>query len=375
MGTLWKYFAVTILAFCLVGVYAMAAFNLKVFNPIAEILDDYSFTDFYYKLQAGAGVQDTSRIVTIVDMTELRKRRDFADLFMEVNALKPKAVGVDVVFEGYKEEDLEGDTLLDMAVKQLQNFVFSYKIIDSMEGETVHSFFTPSDSVTEGFTNMPRQLYGGMKRSVSIGREVGGVVQPSFIKRVADIYAGQEVTALADKDLNINFSPKYYRVVPYDSIFENRDLIEDHLVLIGAMKEEGDMHYTPQGKIAGVELLAYAAETMLMQSEIKHASTGVTIIVSFFVVFFSVILLSKYKDFTTKKKTLGHVLLSTSLVRGLLVCGWVSVIVWITFLLFCRYNYSISLVIAMSAIALIYMATNLYDSIKDIRLFKKNKES
>lgn len=375
MGTLWKYFAVTILAFCLVGVYAMAAFNLKVFNPIAEILDDYSFTDFYYKLQAGAGVQDTSRIVTIVDMTELRKRRDFADLFMEVNALKPKAVGVDVVFEGYKEEDLAGDTLLDMAVKQLQNFVFSYKIIDSMEGETVHSFFTPSDSVTEGFTNMPRQLYGGMKRSVSIGRDVGGVVQPSFIKRVADIYAGQEVTALADKDLNINFSPKYYRVVPYDSIFENRDLIEDHLVLIGAMKEEGDMHYTPQGKIAGVELLAYAAETMLMQSEIKHASTGVTIIVSFFVVFFSVILLSKYKDFTTKKKTLGHVLLSTSLVRGLLVCGWVSVIVWITFLLFCRYNYSISLVIAMSAIALIYMATNLYDSIKDIRLFKKNKES
>ena len=336
---------------------------------------DYSFTDFYYKLLDGAGDRDTSRIVTIVDMTELRKRRDFADLFMEVNALKPKAVGVDVVFEGYKEEDLEGDTLLDMAVKQLQNFVFSYKIIDSMEGETVHSFFTPSDSVTEGFTNMPRQLYGGMKRSVSIGRDVGGVVQPSFIKRVADIYAGQEVTALADKDLNINFSPKYYRVVPYDSIFENRDLIEDHLVLIGAMKEEGDMHYTPQGKIAGVELLVYAAETMLMQSEIKHASTGVTIIVSFFVVFFSVILLSKYKDFTTKKKTLGHVLLSTSLVRGLLVCGWVSVIVWITFLLFCRYNYSISLVIAMSAIALIYMATNLYDSIKDIRLFKKNKES
>lgn len=375
MERLWKYFAVTILAFCLVGVYAMAAFNLKVFNPIAEILDDYSFTDFYYKLQAGAGVQDTSRIVTIVDMTELRKRRDFADLFMEVNALKPKAVGVDVVFEGYKEEDLEGDTLLDMAVKQLQNFVFSYKIIDSMDGETVHSFFTPSDSVTEGFTNMPRQLYGGMKRSVSIGRDVGGVVQPSFIKRVADIYAGQEVTALADKDLNINFSPKYYRVVPYDSIFENRDLIEDHLVLIGAMKEEGDMHYTPQGKIAGVELLAYAAETMLMQSEIKHASTGVTIIVSFFVVFFSVILLSKYKDFTTKKKSLGHVLLSTSLVRGLLVCGWLSLIVWITFLLFCRYNYSISLVIAMSAIALIYMATNLYDSIKDIRLFKKNKES
>lgn len=373
MNQLWRYFIVTILAFCVVGIYLLAAFNMKVFNPVAEILDDYSFTDFYYKLLDGAGKRDTSRIVTIVDMTELRKRRDFADLFMEVNALHPKAVGVDVVFEGYKDEDLEGDTLLEMAVKQLHNFVFSYKIIDSMEGETVHSFFTPSDSVNEGFTNMPRQLYGGMKRSVSIGRDVGGVVQPSFIKRVAEFYAEQEVVPLSDKDLSINFSPKYYQVVSYDSLLEYRDLIEDHLVLIGAMKEEGDMHYTPQGKIAGVELLAYAAETMLMQSEIKHASTGVTMVVSFIVVFLSVVLLSIYKRFTASKKSLLRVFLSTTLVSGLLICGWLSLIVWMTFILFCRYNYSISLAIAMSAIALIYIAENLYDTIKTTIEYKRNK--
>ena len=373
MNQLWRYFIVTILAFCVVGIYLLAAFNMKVFNPVAEILDDYSFTDFYYKLLDGAGKRDTSRIVTIVDMTELRKRRDFADLFMEVNALHPKAVGVDVVFEGYKDEDLEGDTLLEMAVKQLHNFVFSYKIIDSMEGETVHSFFTPSDSVNEGFTNMPRQLYGGMKRSVSIGRDVGGVVQPSFIKRVAEFYAEQEVVPLSDKDLSINFSPKYYQVVSYDSLLEYRDLIEDHLVLIGAMKEEGDMHYTPQGKIAGVELLAYAAETMLRQSEIKYASTGVTMVVSFIVVFLSVVLLSIYKRFTARKKSLLRVFLSTTLVSGLLICGWLSLIVWMTFILFCRYNYSISLAIAMSAIALIYIAENLYDTIKTIIEYKRNK--
>ncbi|MBQ8706180.1 MAG: CHASE2 domain-containing protein [Paludibacteraceae bacterium] len=375
MSRLWRYFIVTILAFFVVGIYVLAAFNLKVFNPVAEILDDYSFTDFYYKLLDGAGKRDTSRIVTIVDMTELRKRRDFAQLFMEVNALHPKAVGVDVVFEGYKDEDLEGDTLLAMTVQQLQNFVFSYKIIDSMEGETVHSFFSPNDSVNEGFTNMPRQLYGGMKRSVSIGRDVGGTVQPSFIKKVSEIYAGQEVIPLADKDLSINFSPKYYQIVSYDSLLENRDLIEDHLVLIGAMKEEGDMHYTPQGKIAGVELLAYAAETMLRQSEIKHASTGVTVVVSFIVVFLSVILLSLYKQFVSSKKTLFHVILSTSLIRGLFICGWLSLIVWVTFILFCRYNYSISLAIAMSAIALIYMAENLYDTFKTTIEFKRNKKN
>ena len=376
MDKLWRYFAVTCLAFGIVGIYVLAAFNLKVFNPVAEILEDYSFTDFYYKL-LDTGERETSRIVTIVDMTELRKRRDFAQLFMEVDALHPKAVGVDVVFEGYKEEDLEGDTLLANTVKQLHNFVFSYKIIDaeSMEGETKHSFFTPSDSVTEGFTNMPRQLYGGMKRAVSIGRELGGKVVPSFIKKVVDLYAEQEVVPLADKDININFSPKEYHIVPYDSILENRDWIEDHLVLIGAMTEEGDMHYTPQGKIAGVELLAYAAETMLRQSEIKHASTGVTVVASFIIVFLSVILLSYYKSFTTKKKTLFRVIFGASLIRGLLIAGWLSLIVWITFILFCSYNYSISLALAMSSIALIYMAENLYDVIKTLSVFNKEKKN
>ena len=120
MDKLWRYFAVTCLAFGIVGIYVLAAFNLKVFNPVAEILEDYSFTDFYYKL-LDTGERETSRIVTIVDMTALRKRRDFAQLFMEVDALHPKAVGVDVVFEGYKEEDLEGDTLLANTVKQLHS--------------------------------------------------------------------------------------------------------------------------------------------------------------------------------------------------------------------------------------------------------------
>ena len=375
MAKLWRYFAVTVLAFSIVGIYVLAAFNLKVFNPVAEILEDYSFTDFYYKL-LDTGDRETSRIVTIVDMTELTKRRDFAQLFMEVDALHPKAVGVDVVFEGYKEEDLEGDSLLAATVCQLHNFVFSYKIIEaeSMEGETVHSFYTPNDKVNEGFTNMPRQLYGGMKRSVSIGREVGGKVVPSFIKKVVDIYAGQEVVPLSDKDVNINFSPKYYHVVPYDSIMEYRDLIEDHLVLIGAMTEEGDMHYTPQGKIAGVELLAYAAETMLRQTEIRHASTGVTMVASFIIVFLSVILLSHYKAFTTRKKTLFRVIFGASLIRGLLIAGWLSLIVWVTFILFCSYNYSISLAFAMSAIALIYMAENLYDTIYNIIVFKKEEK-
>lgn len=372
MGKAWRYLAVTVLSYCVVGIYVMAAFNLKAFNPIAEILDDYSFTDFYYKLQDGASKRDTSRIVTIVDMTELTSRRDLADLLMEIDALHPKAMGVDVVFEGYKD-DVLGDTMIAVAARSVHHAVFSYKIIDSMDGETVHSFFMPNSSIVEGFTNIPRQLYGGLKRSLSIGREVDGKMQPSFIKQVAEIYAGQEVVPLANRELNINYSPKYYHVVAYDSVAAYRDLIEDHLVLVGAMKEEGDMHYTPQGKMAGVELLGYAAETMLRQTEVKTAPMWLTFLLSFVLVLLSVILLSWYKQLISRKKTLLTVLLATSLARGLVIAVWLSLIVWVTFILFCRYNYSISLLYAMSAIAFIYIGENLYDTIKDLVLFKKKK--
>ncbi len=369
----WRYFAVSVLSFCVVGIYALAAFNLKVFNPVAEILDDYSFTDFYYKLLDGSAQRDTSHIVTIIDMTELTSRRDLADLLTEVNAMHPKAVGVDIVFEGYKE-DVLGDTMIAVTARAMQNTVFSYKIIDGEREETVHSFFMPNDSIVEGFTNMPRQLYGGMKRSLSIGRETGGKLKPSFIKEVTEIYAGQEIMPLADKDLNINFSPTYFHVIPSDAIFENRDLIEDRLVLIGAMKEENDMHYTPQGKLAGVELLGYAAQTMLRQTEVKTAPTWLVLLLSFLLTLATAILLDKYKSFTSRKKTLFNVILSASLIKGLLLCAWASIIVWITFILFCKYNYSISLAYGLSAIAFIYMGENLYDTIKDIFVFKKDKK-
>ncbi len=370
----WRYFAVSVLSFCVVGIYALAAFNLKVFNPVAEILDDYSFTDFYYKLLDGAAQRDTSHIVTIIDMTELTSRRDLADLFMEVHALHPKAVGVDIVFEGYKE-DVLGDTMIAVAARTVKNFVFSYKIIDGEREETVHSFFMPNDSIIEGFTNMPRQLYGGMKRSLSIGRTTKGELRPSFLKKVSEIYAGQEIVPLADKDLNINFSPTYFHVVPYDAVLENRDLIEDRLVLIGAMKEENDMHYTPQGKIAGVELLAYGTQTLLRQTEIKTAPTWLVLLLSFLLTLITAIWLDKYKKFTSRKKNLFNVLLSTSLIKGLILCAWVSIIVWITFILFCKYNYSISLAYGLSAIAFIYMGENLYDTIRDISIFKKEKKN
>jgi CHASE2 domain-containing sensor protein len=190
---------------------------------------------------------------------------------------------------------------------------------------------------------------------------------------VADIYAGQEVVPLAAKELDINFSPVFFHVVPPDSVLACRDLIEDRVVLFGAMKEEADMHYTPQGKIAGVKLLAYAVETMLRQNQIRHVPEWLTVVVSLLIVFVTVVMLKWYGKIR-QKKTLMRVLLSASLFKGLFLFVWLSILVWAAFILFSRYQVSINLTYALAAVAFIGMANDLYDTLKDLITFKKEKK-
>jgi CHASE2 domain-containing sensor protein len=373
---LWRRSVVTALAFGIMGLYAVVALNVKVFNPISKAFADYSITDFYYDMLA-TGTPDTSNIVTIVDMTELPNRRTLAMALEEIAECKPKAVGVDVVFEGLKEFDELGDRMIDDVAHAQPKTVFSYKLItDSWDGheyhQTVRSFFADS-LITQGYTNMPRNLYGGMKRQLSLGCYVEGELVPSLIKRVADEYAGEETMELADKNVRINFRPMEYKVVPPDSIMEYRELIEDRIVLFGAMTEEADMHYTPRGKIAGVKLLAYAIETLLKHNEIKEVPLWLTWVISFLVVLIAVVFLERYDRFVAKRSTLTKVVFGSILVKGLVRFAWIAIFMWLAFLLFSLFNISLNLAYAVTAIAFTVSANNLYDQLS--KYFKEKKET
>ena len=110
--TMKHYVMATIIAFCIVAIYALFAINLKILNPLVQALKEYSITDFYYQVIGIGEERDTSRIVTIVDMTELTDRRDIAYALREVQEQQPKVIGVDIVFEGLKPDNPEGDSLI-----------------------------------------------------------------------------------------------------------------------------------------------------------------------------------------------------------------------------------------------------------------------
>ena len=83
-GWFWHHLVSTAFAFSIVAIYALLAFNLKIFNPLVQVIKEYSITDFYYQVIDTNEERDTSHIVTIVDIGDLRDRRDIAYALSEV---------------------------------------------------------------------------------------------------------------------------------------------------------------------------------------------------------------------------------------------------------------------------------------------------
>lgn len=352
---------ITILSFIVAGLFALFALNLSVFNPIAQVVKDFEMTDVYYHILQDGDITEESSDVVIVDMSELYSRREIAATLDAIARQHPKAVGVDVVFEGLKEDTL-GDAMIWETASKYDNIVYSYKLLDYQNdsigyAESVHSFFAGELPVLEGFTNMHRNLYGGLKRQLTLGRRCQGKMQPSFITQLVNTYEGKKAYQPLDKDLNINFSLRNYRVIQPDSVEAMGDVLRDKVVLFGAMKDEYDMHYTPLGKIAGVELLAYAVDTLINQTEVKGTTEWVMWVVSFLIVLFTEMVFAFYKSRVMRiKNRFWRFFLSATFFRSYLMFLWMALWMWAGFIFFCKYNYSLNFGWAFSAMAFLVLA-------------------
>ena len=352
---------VTVLAFCIVGVLAGIALNTGFLDPAAKVIKNFSMSDVYYQILQEAGEADENNDIVIVDMSELHKRRELAKLLDDIEEQEPRVIGIDIVFEGLKEDSIGDEMIWDVAGKY-DNMVFSYRLVDYQDDKTgyadaIHSFFAEALEVEEGFTNMQRDLYGGIKRMLSIGRKYHGTLQPSFITKAANRYLGMEAVAIEDRDMTINYTPTRFTVVPFDSVKYQATKLKDKLVLFGAMKEETDMHYTPLGKMAGVELLAYSIQTLLEHKEVYELPLWLVAVVSFLLALLTQIGWTSYTDFAGRRKNIiAKLCLSNSFTKAILFFLWVSFIVWLAFIIFFKFDVNISLGLGLSGIAFLSLS-------------------
>jgi hypothetical protein len=345
-------------AFAAMGIMGCIAMNMSFLNPVAQTMKDFTLTDIYYHVLQDYGRIDTSRVITIVDMTDLHSRADIADVLEEIESMNPKVVGVDIVFEGLKTDTIADMRLADLA-GSCQNTMFSYRlngyVNDSLGyGEEVHSFFSDFVEIEEGFTNFERALYGGLKRKVSLYEYCRGEKRNSLVYEVAQRYTDGNLVPHKSSLVNINFRPTFFRKIPHDSIAKYRHLIENQIVLYGATNELYDTHYTPLGQMAGVELLAYSIQTLLEQTEVRYMHGWVTFAFSFLLVYLTCVGRINYLKWAkSRKQEWLAFLLTTTFIVGFLLFMWTAFLVWIGFVLFVLTGYCLNLGWTMAAIPLL----------------------
>lgn len=357
-----KNLAIVGFSFVIVWGYALIALNLSFLNPISEAIKSFSITDKYYQMMS----EKESRMVVIVDLTNLISRSSIAQAMEEIEACHPAVIGMDCVFEGVKDDTIADNTIRDIA-RKYNNIVYSYKLLDEQAdgsgySRSIHSFFTDEIKVHEGVTNMQRDnLYNGIKRKLKAGWLLNGTKEPSLVGEVVNIFAKKEVIKETDKDIKINFNPTHFPSIDPTEIIQNRELIEGRIVLFGTLTDETDMHYTPLGKMAGVQLLAYATQTILENEQIIELPFWIQAIIAILLVMATNKLQLTYTNCTSKSKSpMIRYVLGSSYINGLITFLWIAVIMWIAFLCFSLYHVSIETGWSIAAMAFLSTSRSFY---------------
>lgn len=361
-----RYLAITILTFVVVAFFALVTVNISFLSPIARVVEDFSMSDFYYQAMQ-SGKQEISQSVTIVDMTELTDRKLIAMALEEVEEYNPKVVGVDILFQGLKDDGL-GNMMIQDVASRYGNIVFAFNLTDYDDkdgtyGSELHSFFVDSISVVEGYTNFEGKINGGIKRKLSFFRMMNGEDRLSFTSRVFEKYAAPVSVNLHREDKDIYFLPTSYPVVSYDSIADYSHLIEDRIVLFGGAHDETDMKYTPIGKMAGINLLAYALSTVIDGRDVKPLPVYLMLILSFIIVLLTTISREQYLHFieSRMRNVAVKAFFSSSMVVGVLTFMWMVLLVWCGFMIFGTTGWDFNMGLALSAIAFIGPSVAFYD--------------
>lgn len=373
-----KHIAIVLLAAIIAGFFALVAMYVKPLDPIKRAVQDFSFTDIYYEIKSETGSEDLSTLITIVDLTKLTNRSDIAQTLIDIESCGPKVIGLDCCFDNVGENFAANDSLIEVA-ETYDNIVYALKYLNYANDSigytlAIHSFFSELVDITEGTVNIPRKQYDSMKRKAPLAEKYNGKLHPSLISQVSDIYMGKQTKHDEVVDLAINFTPTRFTVLNPDEVKKNPDLIRDRIVLFGCMFEDSDWHWTPIGKIPGVELLAYGIQTIIYNKDIKTIKGILLILLSFIIVLIVQLVQSYYLNRTSDSKYLFvKFVVGSPYVLGIITFLITALFIGVSFIAFMMYNVSFNLGWAMSVIAFLGTSRKMYDAIKDYIFALKEK--
>lgn len=353
------HFLVTTLALVLLWLLSIITFNLSILDPVADALDEFSITDVFFEIENNKEENiETSNLITIVDMTDLHNRGDIASLMQEIGLKNPLCVGIDLIFEGEKDDSIGNKELVEAVNNLGETAIYSKKLTD-YSGETdkfanrVSSFFTKDIEVQEAYTNLVNDMSSTRVREFTATQQEGETESISFPAAIASRFDTTLVSNHKDSYL-INYRNVKFPVVKFDEIQEKADLIDGHIVLIGTMTEEQDMHMTPLGKMPGIEVQAYSLLTLLEHKDLQELPLWLSILITFVLCYLLEITIDAVPRCVEKSTKIPIVFLRESgLITALLILLWVIVVTWLMFYSFTRWNVIIDGGVLLASMALV----------------------
>lgn len=365
----FNHLGVCAVTFAMLWLLKTLTFSLDILNPVADAMENFSAADIFFEIQHSGSEPEISDIITIVDMTELHDRGDIAMLFEEINMNDPLLVGVDLIFEGVKDNHL-GNELLEGATMGLSDkTIFSTKLIE-YNGEQeeftgkVQSYFANDLGITEAYTNLKNDMTGALVREFSTKQTYNGEEMLSFPAKLAATF-DESLYSRGNEDLLINYRNVEFPVVKWDEIAQKSDLIEGHIVLVGTMTEEQDMHMTPLGKMPGLKVQAFSLLTLLEHKDIRKIPLWLTLVIAFIACYILELCFfasNRYIDNHPKSAFLTFAK-ESELTKLAMQFIFILVTCWISFMLFINNNILLESNVIMALLILLFEGDKVYYAI------------
>ncbi len=246
---------IVILVYATIGVFGILPFNLHVFDPASEAVQDVDLTDIYFSKVQTPDATDSSIIV--VDIGQ-HNRAEIAQALDSISKYNPKVVGIDIYFKDTQEA--RGDSALKLAIDRLSDRVVLAAKFDESGNEEGPADFIKSapflgdhptgyinfvgEDLTSGTVRYFRPVQGNYYH---FAVEVVKKSNPEVVKRFLARGNKTEV-------VEYSFRSNKLTTISLDNVLAgNSDLsiIENKIVLVGLggdVKEKftlEDSHFTP----------------------------------------------------------------------------------------------------------------------------------
>lgn len=344
----WDHVGHLLVLFVFVGILGIATLNLSIFSPMKRAFDDFSMTDVYYEIQRNSSVEIDTTIV-LVDMTELRNRSDIAQIIQQIETCKPRVLVIDLLFEREGDDTMGNIDLINAVSEHSDNIVLSCKLTgyDPQTNSFQHrlcSFFEPFGTFHWAYGNVVQNQTGGCIRKYSLTQKYQSDDAYSLPYMAACMYQGIKPTKEPINERTIVYGNTDFPVISCHEVKRFSKLLKDKLVILGTISTEEDSHITPIGKMPGMKIQAYSAQSYLNHHDIIQMSKTTSILLALLLCYFCA-----WIGFKLLHMPQPICLYSMKLFYFLLA----ALLAWVSFICFVRFDYNINLLYPLLGVALV----------------------